>query len=476
MKVFTQISILLFCLAMFSVLALADSLVAENTKTTARPEVMKDPDIITKIYQLQYASADKIKQYISGTGLDVKIVADPRINSVIVTGVEGDIQKVGKIVELLDVSVSDKPPIFAEYTQTVEDTDVMAAVIDKTMEKAFSGEYRELGGFFDTGCQGVFLKNYGVLFMMNVDFSVTKPPEEKPTQETKPDDLWEQTRREITEQGGFIGSGYGSTLNAKPPDSYDQAKVEKLKNELLKQIGDYANNIRNLGTNDSVTIVIRGRKNSESLDIWLFNAPKTGVNIGTTIPNVPKISTSIVTMPSEPFQPAAIIGSANITTAVPPPAVLPLPASSSGELSEAESYDNAYDNTSESVSSSFSEQEAGEIDQKLAKEEQMAIGGSDNASEAVSSLSEQRATGLAVQETQRANMKAYDLQQKANELRKRTYEIQNKMGGLALSNQMFARGAKTTMIISIKKQSVLDLKDGRINFDEFVKRAEITQY
>jgi hypothetical protein len=134
------------------------------------------------------------------------------------------------------------------FTQTVEDTDVMAAVIDKTMEKAFSGEYREIGGFFDTGCQWVFLKNYGVLFMMNVGFSVTKPPEEKQTQETKPDDLWEQTRREIMEQGRTIGSEYGSTRNIKIVDSYDQTKVERLKNELLKLIGDYANNIRNLGT------------------------------------------------------------------------------------------------------------------------------------------------------------------------------------------------------------------------------------
>jgi hypothetical protein len=136
------------------------------------------------------------------------------------------------------------------------------------------------------------------------------------------------------------------------------------------------------------------------------------VNIGTTTPNVPKISTSIVTMPSEPFKPAAVTGSTNITTAVPPPAVLPLPASSSGELSEAESYDNAYDNTSESVSSSFPEKEAGEIDQS----------------------------------------------------------------DFIYQNFMFARGAKTTMIISVKKQSVLDLKTGKINFDEFVKRAEITQY
>jgi len=450
MKVFTQISILLFCLAMFSGLALAetnyDSLVAENTKTTTRQEATKDPNIITKVYQLQYASADKIKQCISEAGLDVKVVADQRINSIVVTGVvRGDIQKVEEIVKLLDVSVSDKPPIFAEYTQTVEDTDVMAAVIDKTMEKAFSGEYREIGGFFDTGCQGVFLKNYGVLFMMNVGFSVTKPPEEKQTQEAKPNDLWEQTRREITEQGRLTGSEYGSTTgseygstwNVKIADSYDQAKVERLKNELLKLIGDYANNIRNLAPDDSITIVIRGRKNSDSLAIYkILNAPKTGVNIGTT-PTVPEITTSF-TMPSEPTQPIAVTGSVSVSVAA-PSAVPPSPPQLGIETPSVE--------------------------------------GADNAPEAVSSLlSEQRATGLAVQEAQRANMKAYDLQQKANELQKRTYEIQSKIGDFVYPNQMFSRGAKTTMIISVKKRNVMEFKEGRINFDEFAKRAEITQY
>jgi hypothetical protein len=428
---------------MFSGLALAetnyDSLAAENTKTATKSEVTKDPDIITDVYQLQYASADKIKQCISEAGLGVKIVADQRTNSVIVTGREDDIQKVGRIVELLDVGVSDKSPIFAEYAQTVEDTDVMAAVIDKTMEKAFSGEYREIGGFFDTGCQGVFLKNYGVLFMMNVGFSVTKPPEEKKAQEAKPNDLWDQTRREITEQTRFNGSEYGSTWTVEPSDSYDQAKVERLKNELLKQIGDYANNIRNLGTDDNITIVIKGRKNPDSLSIYgIFNAPKTGVNIGTSTPAVPEIATSIATTPSEPTQPIAVTGSVSVSVAA-PSAVPPSPPQLGIETPSVEGANNAPEAT-------------------------------------LPSLSEQRATGIAVQEAQRANMKAYDLQQKANELQKRTYEIQSKIGDFVYPNQMFPRGAKTTMIISVKKRNVMEFKEGRINFDEFAKRAEITQY
>jgi len=451
---------------MFSGLALAetnhDSLVAENTKTTARPEVTKDPDRITKIYQLQYASANDVKQYISGTGLDAKVSADQRTNSVIVTSTnEDDIEKVSEIIARLDVRVLDKSPNPAEYTQTVEDTDVMAAVIDKTMENTFSGEYRELGGFFDTGCQGVFLKNYGVLFMMNISFSVTKPPEEKQTQETKPDDLWEQTRREITEQGRFTGSrynssGYGSTWAVKPPDSYDPAKVERLKNVLLKQIGDYGNNIRNLGTDDYLTIVIRGRKNAESLAIYgIFDTPKTGVNIGTSYPTVPKIATSIVTTPIEPTQPVAVTGLVNIA---PPPAVLPLPASSSDELSEAESYDN----TSESVSSSFSEQEAGEIDQKLAEEEQKMKQMEQRTKEIQQKVAE---------ENQQASKQVEELQKKLEQ-----YNVQKRNDLLIMKDRMFSRSAKTTMIISVKKQSVLDLKEGRINFDEFAKRAEITQY
>jgi len=345
-----------------------------------------------------------------------------------------------------------------EYAQVAEDTDIMATIIDKTMKKVFNDEYRE-SGFFDAGCQGIFLKGYGVLFMMKVGFPVVKLPEENPVKENKQEDLWDQTKRELKE-GPSKPFAYGSNSSDNmiggggAPASYDQTKVDQLKNELLRLIGDYSNNIRSLQPDNNVSIIIKGGgKFNFSYEYPRFSVTVPSVGVVTTpaVPAQPNVSvitkassgiSSTNAMPASPPQPSVATG----TKVTVPSAVPPLPPQSSIDIPPVESIDippvEVSDNVSEATSTSVPEQRVEET----------------------------------VQEAQRAKMKAYDLQQKANELQKRTYEIQSKIGDLVLPNQMLTGGAKTTMIIVVKKRNVMDFKEGRINFDEFAKRAEIIQY
>jgi len=52
-----------------------------------------------------------------------------------------------------------------DYTKMVEDTEIMSRIIDKTMKEAFKEAYVE-PGFFRRGCQGFYLKGYGVVFLV----------------------------------------------------------------------------------------------------------------------------------------------------------------------------------------------------------------------------------------------------------------------------------------------------------------------
>jgi len=64
----------------------------------------------------------------------------------------------------------------------------MATIIDKTMEKAFPGEYRNRDSLMQD--VRVYFERLWRSFYDKVGFPVVKLPEESPVKETKPDNLW----------------------------------------------------------------------------------------------------------------------------------------------------------------------------------------------------------------------------------------------------------------------------------------------
>jgi general secretion pathway protein D len=64
----------------------------------------------SKVIQLQYATANELKQALSGTALEgIELVADQRTNSILATGLDRDIKRFEEIVKLLDVAIPSKP-------------------------------------------------------------------------------------------------------------------------------------------------------------------------------------------------------------------------------------------------------------------------------------------------------------------------------------------------------------------------------
>ena len=107
----------------------------------------------------------------------------------------------------------------------------------------------------------MYLQGYGALFLMNVDFPLSAPPdmqeqEEEETEEEDVDQVWEQTRQQIYEPQ----SQYQTrrlTRTTRPEVKYDAEKVESLKTSLIKAL-KHAANIRILKPDESLILSITG--------------------------------------------------------------------------------------------------------------------------------------------------------------------------------------------------------------------------
>jgi hypothetical protein len=125
-----------------------------------------------------------------------------------------------------------------------------------------------------TGC--MYLQGYGALFLMNVDFPLSAPPEAEKQQEEKPekenvDKVWEETRQQIYEPQETRRTGRGAE---RQEVKYDAEKVEKLKTTLIESL-KHAANIRILKPDESVVLSITGSGVSSDKIVSMVDIPGT---------------------------------------------------------------------------------------------------------------------------------------------------------------------------------------------------------
>jgi hypothetical protein len=124
--------------------------------------------------------------------------------------------------------------------------------------------YNTLLGYGTNTLTSMYLQGYGVLFLFNVNFPLSAPPEaqkqpEEPDKEDI-DSVWEQTRQQIYQPQ------VASTIstNTRGPDvKYDAQKIENLKTTLITAL-KHATNIRAMKPDDAVILRITGSNTSES--------------------------------------------------------------------------------------------------------------------------------------------------------------------------------------------------------------------
>lgn len=140
------------------------------------------------------------------------------------------------------------------YTEMMEDLQVMCRIIDETMDETFENDYVKGGFLRRAGCQPLYLKGYGAVFLLDVQFPVAER-EIKVAMKEKKTDLWEKYEREVRYRhrpdGGMWVIGND--------ESYRKEKVDKLKEQLSYLVGEYGSRIGQLALDDTISFVVFGR-------------------------------------------------------------------------------------------------------------------------------------------------------------------------------------------------------------------------
>ena len=140
------------------------------------------------------------------------------------------------------------------YTEMVEDLKVMCRIIDEKMDETFENDYVKRGFFRRAGCQPLYLKGYGAVFLLDVQFPVAEK-EIKVAMKEKKTDLWEKYEREVRHQH----QPEGGVWVVGNDESYSKEKVDKLKEQLAYLIGEYGSRIGQLALDDTISFVVFGR-------------------------------------------------------------------------------------------------------------------------------------------------------------------------------------------------------------------------
>ena len=152
-----------------------------------------------------------------------------------------------------------------KYAEMVEDIEIMCRIIDKTMKENFTKEYQGSGFFGRQGCQGFYLKNYGVVFNLEVQFPVADKEIKVVKEKKKNGNWWDEFEREVRRQPHLEDT----QLITEKSKSYDTDKVNKLKAKLAYLIGEYGMRIGQLESDDMISIVIFGRSGrSPNAVVW----------------------------------------------------------------------------------------------------------------------------------------------------------------------------------------------------------------
>jgi len=148
-----------------------------------------------------------------------------------------------------------------ELTVTIKDMNVMCRILEKQLRRAsllpeggWPSVARDLFGRKVSAIEGIYLQGYGALFLINVDFPLAAPvrPEEQKEGAADVDQVWEQAKREM-----YSGKEAHEATGECPEAVYDADKVENLITRLVKSL-KHASNIRNLGPDDCIVIVVSG--------------------------------------------------------------------------------------------------------------------------------------------------------------------------------------------------------------------------
>lgn len=149
-----------------------------------------------------------------------------------------------------------------ELAGTVEDMYVMSHILDERFKepRMIMGVFRDFGDFFgrdNRETEAVYMQGYGVVFIMEVDYTFTdaQQSQQQAEDETEEgvDPTWQQARERIFSPGA--GRNIDSDVYT---GEYDGLMVDELKTELIRTL-KHAANIRNLESEEWVILSVTGK-------------------------------------------------------------------------------------------------------------------------------------------------------------------------------------------------------------------------
>jgi hypothetical protein len=155
-----------------------------------------------------------------------------------------------------------------KHAEMSEDIEIMSRIIDRTLKEKLKGEYYSSLLFGGKGCRGVYLKNYGVSFIVNVQFPVAEIQVIQP-QTNEEQGLWQRTELQVRNRAVPDQEVYHYDRQAQFEEQratvahYESEKVNQLKEDLVRLIADYAVNIAQLETQDIISFVVFGKGSSD---------------------------------------------------------------------------------------------------------------------------------------------------------------------------------------------------------------------
>lgn len=153
-----------------------------------------------------------------------------------------------------------------------EDLNVMARILEKAIERRSEDDGPKAMGIdvfssgSSSGVRNLYLDGYGAVFILNIRFPLTPPPDKdeqsKTNEPTTSDwaDAWDDLYGPKGDWGVDFGKGLAKDLGfpksfGSSAEEYDADKVEKLKLSILEALKN-ATNIRKLKSDEKVTVAV----------------------------------------------------------------------------------------------------------------------------------------------------------------------------------------------------------------------------
>ena len=146
----------------------------------------------------------------------------------------------------------------SKSTTISDDVRTMSRLIGGELNKEFPEKYLARFGS-EQRCMGVYLENYGAVFIAHLPFPIFDYHDTKSEKKSKPDDLWNKYKND-TEQDAF---GVVHKQDSKDRMNQQVDRVKRLKDFLVEIICNYAGNLKWLPSDEYVTIAVKGSRNPE---------------------------------------------------------------------------------------------------------------------------------------------------------------------------------------------------------------------